>query len=123
MTMSLHDYTITRIETAVLVVSNLDQGRGYTPKQLRDESKADFDKAAVGYRTAVQNGYLTPVSRGWGHRVTDKGKAVLAELVARRQAHEARLRSAGFDPNKPVAQMTPAEVEAFIAYQDSRKAG
>lgn len=37
------------------------------------------------------------------------------------QARENEVREQGFDPNKPVGDMTPEEVQAFIAWLDSKK--
>lgn len=48
-------------------------------------------------------------------------KKALAEKRARKAAHHSALREGGFDPNKKLSEMTPEEVEAFIAWTHAKK--
>lgn len=41
---------------------------------------------------------------------------------AAEEAKAARLRAAGFDPDMPVCDMTPEQVQAFIAWRKERRA-
>jgi hypothetical protein len=97
------------IENVVHTVACLDDGRGYRPVASL-ETNARF-------AAAVAAGVITPVRHAWGHRLTDAGRAVMVVLNARKEASKAVLRNAGFDPSKPVSEMTEAEVDAFIAFR------
>ena len=48
-------------------------------------------------------------------------KAARKAAIEAREAHRAEMVSAGFDPDKPVADMTPEEIQAFVAWRKARK--
>lgn len=49
-------------------------------------------------------------------------KAAHKASVEKREAHRRDLSTAGFDPDMPVADMTPEQVQAFIEWRKARKA-
>ena len=69
---------------------------------------------------AVSEGLATVTYRQIGRRwkLTPAGRAIVTDAVAQRAAHSQAIEAAGFDPDKPLSQMTPEEVAAFIAWNE-----
>lgn len=99
-------------EEGAHLVHILGDERGYRPRGSAHQGHCE---------AAVKAGYVTPKNRAWGHRVTDAGTVVLAKLAAEQEAKEHELREAGFDPKKPIADMTEAEIEAYLTWKKAQK--
>ena len=81
--------------------------------KLRDVERMDL-AVAEGLATVKQY----QAGRRW--KLTDAGKARLTQARARDAARVQRIKAGGFDPEKPISEMTSAEIEAFIAWRDAQ---
>ena len=115
--MSLTQQNIERAVEIVARMSLRDQSlndRGYRPGAEISASDGSI------LQLAVSDGAITPVRGSWGHRLTAKGREILAQVHARTEARHAALRADGIDPRKALADMTEAEVAAFVAHMTRR---
>lgn len=98
------------VENVVVLGDNRGLSNQFVPRGMARDLEA-----------AAADGFLKRPCRGWGWRLTTSGKALMAEVNKARNEHHAALESAGFDPNKKLSEMTPEEILAFVAWNDSKE--
>jgi hypothetical protein len=97
-------------ESICMQVASWNDPRGFTPPRVARTGASD-----ERWGDAVAAGVITPTTRGWGHRLTPLGAAIVAAKRARDAAHVRKVVAAGLDPARRLSEMTDAEVDTFVA--------